>query len=151
VDGRDHLPHPLQILVVDDEDNIRKTLACCLENEGHRVAAVGNPADAVAEIAQLVRADANKITWVLTNLVSNALRYVPEQGRISLKGERLGSQVQVAVQDDGPGIPPEDRARIFQKCGRLPGRAGGGTGLERITLRRRLGPIDLGKTGKKER
>jgi two-component system, NtrC family, sensor histidine kinase KinB len=77
----------------------------------------------------LVRADANKITWVLTNLVSNALRYVPEQGHISLKGERLGSQVQVAVQDDGPGIPPEDQARIFQKFVQLPGRAGGGTGL----------------------
>ncbi len=77
----------------------------------------------------LIRADAHKITWVLTNLVSNALRYVPEQGHIYLKGERLGSQVRVAVQDDGPGIPPEDQARIFQKFVQLQGRAGGGTGL----------------------
>ena len=40
----------LTILIVDDEDNIRKTLAYCLEGEGHRVIAVGNAADAVAEI-----------------------------------------------------------------------------------------------------
>jgi two-component system, NtrC family, response regulator AlgB len=42
----------LQILVVDDEANIRKTLALCLETEGHRVSAVGNPRDALAEAAR---------------------------------------------------------------------------------------------------
>src|SRR3954462_4349461 len=39
----------LNILVVDDEINIRKTLAFCLEGEGHKVVAVSNPADAIAE------------------------------------------------------------------------------------------------------
>ncbi len=38
----------LNILIVDDEDNIRKTLAYCLEREGHRVVAVSNAADARA-------------------------------------------------------------------------------------------------------
>ncbi len=42
----------LQILVVDDEANIRKTLAMCLETEGHRVSAVSNPRDALAEAAR---------------------------------------------------------------------------------------------------
>ena len=37
--------YPLNILVVDDEINIRKTLTFCLEGEGHRVVAVSNPAD----------------------------------------------------------------------------------------------------------
>jgi DNA-binding NtrC family response regulator len=46
----DRLRDPLQVLVVDDEDNIRKTLVYCLEEEGHRVVAVSNPADAVSEI-----------------------------------------------------------------------------------------------------
>jgi NtrC-family two-component system response regulator AlgB len=46
----DRLSDPLQVLVVDDEDNIRKTLVYCLEGEGHRVVAVSNPADAVSEI-----------------------------------------------------------------------------------------------------
>jgi NtrC-family two-component system response regulator AlgB len=40
----------LTILIVDDEDNIRKTLAYCLEREGHQVVAVSNPADAVVEV-----------------------------------------------------------------------------------------------------
>ena len=40
----------LNILIVDDEDNIRKTLAYCLEGEGHRVVAVSNATDAVAEV-----------------------------------------------------------------------------------------------------
>jgi NtrC-family two-component system sensor histidine kinase KinB len=77
----------------------------------------------------LVRADANKITWVLTNLISNALRYVGEDGRIQLRAKRLGSQVQMAVQDNGPGIPPEYQSRIFQKFVQIRGREAGGTGL----------------------
>lgn len=44
--------YPLNILVVDDEINIRKTLTFCLEGEGHKVVAVSNPADARAEAAR---------------------------------------------------------------------------------------------------
>lgn len=62
-----------------------------------------------------VRADANKITWVITNLVSNALRYVDPGGHIWFEAIRNGSFVQVAVRDDGPGIPLEDQSRIFQR------------------------------------
>ncbi|MBE0603539.1 MAG: hypothetical protein IH611_07920, partial [Deltaproteobacteria bacterium] len=43
---------PLCILVVDDETNIRKTLTICLETDGHRVAAVSNFGDAVAEASR---------------------------------------------------------------------------------------------------
>ena len=77
----------------------------------------------------LIRADANKITWVLTNLISNALRYVGQDGQIHLQVKRFGSQVQMAVQDDGPGIPPEYQSRIFQKFVQVKGREAGGTGL----------------------
>ncbi len=45
-------PSPLAILVVDDEINIRKTLALCLEDERHHVTAVSNPADALAEASR---------------------------------------------------------------------------------------------------
>jgi len=47
----DQKPGPLNILVVDDEANIRKTLAVCLETRGHRVTAVGSPKDAQEEAA----------------------------------------------------------------------------------------------------
>jgi two-component system, NtrC family, response regulator AlgB len=43
---------PLRVLVVDDEANIRRTLSACLEAEGHAIAAVGNPEDAVSEAAR---------------------------------------------------------------------------------------------------
>jgi NtrC-family two-component system sensor histidine kinase KinB len=76
-----------------------------------------------------IRADAHKITWVLTNLISNALRYVGQGGQIHLQVKRLGSQVQMDVQDDGPGIPPEYQSRIFQKFVQVKGREAGGTGL----------------------
>jgi NtrC-family two-component system sensor histidine kinase KinB len=62
-----------------------------------------------------VRADANKITWVLTNLISNALRYTSEGGHIRLSAEPFGPYVQVSVSDDGVGIPFEYQSKIFDK------------------------------------
>jgi len=76
-----------------------------------------------------IRADANKITWVLTNLISNALRYVSDGGHIQLMANRTGAHVHLSVRDDGPGIPPEYRSRIFQKFVQVKGHEAGGTGL----------------------
>jgi NtrC-family two-component system sensor histidine kinase KinB len=76
-----------------------------------------------------VRADANKITWVLTNLVSNALRYSSEGGRIALSADAAGPFVHVSVHDDGPGIPKEYQARIFEKFVQVTGQDSGGSGL----------------------
>lgn len=76
-----------------------------------------------------VRADANKITWVLSNLVSNALRYAPQGGRIVLRANRAGPQVHLSVRDNGPGIPAKYQARIFQKFVQVQGREPGGSGL----------------------
>jgi NtrC-family two-component system sensor histidine kinase KinB len=76
-----------------------------------------------------IRADANKITWVLTNLVSNALRYVNTGGHIKLMAHRIGQHVHLSVRDDGPGIPPEYHSKIFEKFIQMKGREAGGTGL----------------------
>ena len=76
-----------------------------------------------------VRADANKITWVLTNLVSNALRYLGRGGRIALRAQRIGPNVHLSVQDNGPGIPQPYQSKIFQKFVQVKGREPGGTGL----------------------
>lgn len=76
-----------------------------------------------------VRADANKITWVLTNLVSNALRYVRKDGRIQLMAHRMGPHVHLSVRDDGPGIPLAYQLKIFQKFVQIKGQEAGGTGL----------------------
>jgi NtrC-family two-component system sensor histidine kinase KinB len=77
-----------------------------------------------------VRADPNKILWVLVNLLANALRFTPDGGHIRLQGERVGPQVQLAVTDDGPGVPYEDQARIFDKFVQVKGAGSvGGSGL----------------------
>ncbi len=77
-----------------------------------------------------VQADANKIAWVLTNLLSNALRYVKMGGHIRLAAERIGAYVQVSVSDDGPGIPREYQSKVFEKFVRVGGEGdSGGTGL----------------------
>jgi NtrC-family two-component system sensor histidine kinase KinB len=78
----------------------------------------------------LVKADANKITWVLTNLISNALRYTESGGHISLFAEHVGNQIQISVTDDGAGIPYEYQSRIFDKFQQLKtDRDAGGSGL----------------------
>ncbi len=76
-----------------------------------------------------VRADSNKATWVLTNLISNALRYVNKNGHINLSATRIGTHAQISVQDDGPGIPPDHQSRIFQKFVQVKGRETDGAGL----------------------
>ncbi len=76
-----------------------------------------------------VRADANKIAWVLSNLVSNALRYVGRGGHIALRAHDDGAWVRLAVADDGPGIPQGDQTRIFQKFVQVGDRESEGSGL----------------------
>ncbi|OHB64547.1 MAG: PAS domain-containing sensor histidine kinase [Planctomycetes bacterium RBG_13_62_9] len=77
-----------------------------------------------------VRADINKITWVLTNLLSNALRYTGPGGFIRLRAERVGLQVHISVADNGEGIPYEYQSRIFDKFIQIKGqKAVGGSGL----------------------
>ena len=62
-----------------------------------------------------MKADVNKITWVLTNLISNSLRYTDADGYIRLSAERAGTQVYISVSDNGAGIPYEYQSRIFDK------------------------------------
>jgi len=77
-----------------------------------------------------IRADVNKVTWVLTNLISNAMRYTQASGWIRLKAERAGSHVHVSVADNGEGIPYEYQSRIFDKFVQVKGqKSTGGSGL----------------------
>jgi len=61
----------------------------------------------------VLQADEEKLRAVATNLVSNAIKYSPDEGMISLALRREGAEVVFDVRDAGPGIPPEDRDRIF--------------------------------------
>jgi len=61
----------------------------------------------------VLRADEDKLLAVVTNLLSNAIKYSPDGGMISLASRREGDELVFEVGDAGPGIPHEDRERIF--------------------------------------
>lgn len=63
--------------------------------------------------------DERRLTQVLNNLVSNAIKYSPDGGRILIRGEVHPEHITVAVCDEGIGIPTRDQHRIFQKFSRL--------------------------------
>ena len=84
------------------------------------------------------RADPSKIAWVLTNLLSNALRYVRPGGRVMLSLEADGPWALVGVRDNGSGIPYEYQSRIFDKFVQVAGDdRGGGSGLG-LTISREI-------------
>ena len=75
-----------------------------------------------------MHADANKITWVLTNLIANALRYA--ERRITVSARLIGRWIHLSVSDDGSGIPTEYQSRIFEKFVQVKSdKSVGGTGL----------------------
>lgn len=87
----------------------------------------------VAAVLPMVNIDAQRIEQVLRNLTGNALRHTPPGGTVSIAVERACTTfVAVRVNDTGPGIPPEDRSRVFERFWRgdkSRSRAGGGAGL----------------------
>jgi signal transduction histidine kinase len=79
-----------------------------------------------------VHADERRLKQALYNLISNAVKFTPEGGRISLKVEREAADVVMTVADTGVGIAPEDQARVFNKFERGHGahsQIGAGLGL----------------------
>lgn len=79
-----------------------------------------------------VKADKQRITQVLTNLVDNAIKYGKDNGKIIVEIEEEKKHFHISVEDDGPGIPPEDLPRIFERFYRVDksrSRDTGGTGL----------------------
>jgi signal transduction histidine kinase len=59
--------------------------------------------------------DHRRLEQALLNLVSNAQRFAPDGGRVTVGVESDGQTVRWRVRDDGPGIPADDRARLFER------------------------------------
>ncbi|GAU85527.1 sensor histidine kinase [Bosea sp. BIWAKO-01] len=66
---------------------------------------------------------------IVVNLVENALRYTQTGGAVSVALSQTEGQIRLVVEDTGPGIPEEERERVFERFYRLPGAGPDGTGL----------------------
>jgi two-component system phosphate regulon sensor histidine kinase PhoR len=91
-----------------------------------------------------VEADAEALEHVLLNLVDNAVKYTPAGGRVTISAEPARGGARIAVTDDGPGIEPQHRGRLFERFYRVdPGRSRemGGTGLGLAIVRHLVGAM----------
>ena len=89
---------------------------------GHRLVAD-------VEVELVAHADPDKLRQVLDQLVSNAVKYSPAGGTVLVTARKLDDTVEVAVADDGEGIPAAERERIFSKFYKAGDAHGRGTGL----------------------
>jgi PAS domain S-box-containing protein len=76
-----------------------------------------------------VEADAERLMQVLTNLISNAIKFSPKDSAVRVALTRAGGRLRVSVSDKGPGIPADFRAKIFGKFEQAQGHLKGGSGL----------------------
>jgi two-component system sensor histidine kinase TctE len=76
-----------------------------------------------------VSGSARLLEDLIGNLLDNALNYTPAGGHVTVRSGVADGQAFLEVEDDGPGIPPGERARVRQRFYRLPGTPGKGCGL----------------------
>jgi signal transduction histidine kinase len=117
---------PAALKLVDGAELAREALAAA------RVAHPGRTIELRAHGSLPVRVAPEVVAQVLGNLVDNAAKYSPDGAVIRLRAERVGGLAVLAVEDQGPGVPPGERERIFQRFTQLDSgatRRAGGVGL----------------------
>jgi two-component system phosphate regulon sensor histidine kinase PhoR len=130
----------LRLARLDAKQEPLEMTSCVLERTFHTVVADLAPlieakhqrvTVAVTDDAATVQADAAKLHDVVRNLVENAINYSTEGATVELAAHRRDGAVEIVVADSGPGIPPADLARVFERFYRVDkSRARpGGTGL----------------------
>jgi two-component system phosphate regulon sensor histidine kinase PhoR len=106
-------------------DWVEAELGAAAEARGIRIERAGDP-------GLTVHANALLAEQALANLVSNAIRYVPDGSRVELGARMEGDRIAITVSDEGPGIPERHLPRLFERFYRVESartREGGGTGL----------------------
>jgi signal transduction histidine kinase/CheY-like chemotaxis protein len=122
-------PEPLDLPVIVED------AVAALRPEAHR-----QRIELTYDVPQLVvHADRVRMRQILDNLLSNALKFTPPGGRVSVSAEGGEGRVRVSVNDTGIGIAPEDQHRVFHEFQQVGDRSAhpGGTGLG-LALTRRL-------------
>jgi len=76
-----------------------------------------------------VLADATLLREALGNLIDNAIRYAKPGGQVTVGTTVIGGTAHISVSDDGPGVPPSEREKIFERFHRGENAEGAGSGL----------------------
>lgn len=84
---------------------------------------------ALEENLPLIKADAEKSTWVLNNFLTNAIKNSPADSVINVYAKTIDGCVRFSVEDQGPGIAQEYQSRLFERYFKVPGSRAKGTGL----------------------
>ena len=117
--GRLVQPRPVDL--EDFFEDVRRDLPLFGERDFH-----------VEPVVGILKADPDRLTQVLRNLVRNAVAHTEPGGRVAVAAEARDGRLTIAVADDGPGIPPEQLERVFERFHRVDEgrtREHGGTGL----------------------
>jgi len=120
--------------VADKPFDLAATLSEEAERFGARATAKEVRLDVLAPDQLPARGDAKRTKQILAVLLDNAVRFTPPGGSIAVTGLLGDRWAEASVSDTGPGIPPEDLPRVFDRfyradAARTRGEAGGGTGL----------------------
>jgi signal transduction histidine kinase len=113
----DRLPVDLGDVAADAASSLDKPAA----SKGVRVVVDPEPA--------MVVGDAARLRQLVRILVDNAIRHSPAGGEVVIRVRPNGASASLEIADQGPGVAPEDMARIFERFWRAPGAPSGGTGL----------------------
>jgi len=93
---------PLLRAVVDDLQSFGRTRDIEIEFEG------------LSDLP-IIRGDTQRLHEAFWNVISNAMKYTPDGGRIQIEGRRIEETVHIIIEDEGVGIPPEEQERIFDR------------------------------------
>jgi signal transduction histidine kinase len=136
-----------------DEVDLHEILLECLE--AAKPAADDKQIDLAADLEHTptMLADRSRIAQVLDNLISNALKFTPPTGRVSVHATRVGNDVVVQVADTGVGIPADEQDRLFERFFRstnateqaVPG-TGLGLTIAKAIVERHEGSIEIEST-----
>ncbi len=125
LESRDALLEPLPF---DLREPIRTSIRACRSVEVQ----TAQIEEDLSETPVIVRGDPESLRLVASNLLDNALKYTPAEGRIQIRLKRDVGRAILEVEDNGMGIAPKDRQRIFERFYRVDkarSRELGGTGL----------------------
>jgi hypothetical protein len=133
-----------------EEVDLRQVLAECLE--AAKPVADDKQIELVADLAETpsMLGDRSRLAQVLDNLISNALKFTPTSGRVSVRVSRTGRDAVVEVADTGVGIPTEEQDRLFERFFRssnateqaIPG-TGLGLTIAKTIVERHEGSIEI--------